>query len=229
MRDASDAPSGPEALQSDGFPDGLSAGSAVLVASAGDPSQTAICLHTICRYGDADDTALIVTTTESADRTIESSERVCTEPDRPSLGIVDTTSEQQSVTALYGEPPVVFTPGPADLERLVMALSDLSRNAAPSRGDRHLAVRSLTPVLQATSTKRGSSILGRITGLRSEMGLCLLGLDYTAHDEETMRAMADHADGVLWVTQPSSNQFDLEYRAARGRSVRPPMGGDTDD
>lgn len=204
-----------EAFQTGEFPDSLATGSTVLVANAGDPAQSAVGLRLLCQYGQADDTALIVTTTESADQTIETHERLCSS-NRPSLGIVDTTSREQSVSALYGETPVVFTPSPGDLERLVIALSDLSGNGPSSSETRHLCVRSLTPILEQSSTSRVCQVLERVTGLRSETGLCLLGLDYTAHGEETMAAIAEQVDGILWVTQPTPTRLEFEYQPARG-------------
>lgn len=212
-------------LQVDALPDGLGGGSTVLVASAGDPSRYAVGLRILATHGTAEDTAFVVTTTESAGQTIETYEALGAKAALPSLGIVDTTSEHQSVSALYGETPVVFTPSSGDLERLVMALSDLSGNTSPSNGARHLIVRSLTPILQSASTARVRTVLARITGLRSETGLCLIGLDYTAHDEETMTAVVEHVDGVLWVTQPSPDRLAFEYQSTRGRHSRSVIGG----
>lgn len=216
-----------EALQIASLPDSLSDGATVLVASTGDPARYAICLRLLCQLGTATDTAFVVTTTESATQTIKTYTGLAA-ADRPSLGIVDTTSEQQSVSALYGETPVVFTPSSDDLERLVLALSELSDNTSPSDGARHLVVRSLTPILESTATTRVCTILERITGLRSESGLCLLGLDYTAHDEETMTALADRVDGVLWVTHSAPKRLGFEYQPTRRRSNRSVFGGETD-
>lgn len=220
MDGSTDASVNPEALCVDSFPGGLSAGSTVLVASAGDLSQYAVDLRALCQYGQADDTALVVTTTESADRTIETYGRLCSESNRPSLGLVDTTSERQSIAAPYDETPVIFTPSPGDLERLTLALSDLSNDLSPSNGNRHLLVRSLTPILETTSVARVSTVLEQITDLRSGTGLCLLGFDYTAHDEKTMEALAEQVDGVLWVAQPSPDRISFEYRQATNRHRR---------
>ncbi|MFC7116652.1 hypothetical protein ACFQH2_19235 [Natronoarchaeum sp. GCM10025703] len=218
-----------EALQVDPLPNSLSGGSTVLVATTGDPSQYAVCLRILCMQGTEEDTAFVVTTTESADRTIAVYDRLGGETGRPSISIVDTVSEQQSVSALYGESHVVFTPSPGDLERLVMALSDLSDSSAPSNGAHHLVIRSLTPILKASSATRVSTVLERITGLRSESGLCLLGIDYTAHDEETIAAIAPLVDGVLWVNQPLPDRLSFDYQPTRGRHSRSVLGGGTDD
>lgn len=209
-----------EELQVDTLPDSLRGGSTVLVATAGDPLQYTVLLRMLSVHGTAADTALVVTTTESAHLTIETYEGLGVETDRPSLGIVDTTSEHQSVSALYGETPVIFTPSPADLERLVIALSDLSDNTSSSNGARHLVIRSLTPILESASLAHVCTVLDRITDLRSETGLCLIGLDYSAHDEETMTAIADHVDGVIWVTNPSSDRLAFEYQPTRGHRSR---------
>lgn len=208
-----------EALRIDAFPDGLSAGRTILIASAGNPSQYNVDLRALCRYGGADDTALIVTTIERADQILETYGRLCSTSDRPSLRLVDTTSEQQFVSALYDETPVVYTPSPDDLERLILALSDLSENRPPASGARHFVARSLTPLLATTPTARVCTVLERISGLRSETGLCLLGLDYTAHDEETMRTVAERVDGILWITHGSTG-LEFEYRPSSGRHNR---------
>lgn len=225
MDGRSDAAADPKAVAVDPLPGGLASGSTVLIASAGPPSRYAVDLRALRRYGRTDDAALVVTTVESADRTVETHGRLCSGSDSPSLGVVDTTSERQSVSAPYGETPVVFTPSPGDLERLTVALSDLSETVSPANGNRHLLVRSLTPVLETASTTRVRTVLERITGLRSGTGLCLLGPDYTAHDEETTAAVTDLVDGVLWTTRPAPDRVASEYRRASGRHGRSPPDG----
>lgn len=203
------------------YPDNFTRGSTVLIASAGNPSEYALDLHALSTFGEADDTALIVTTTGSADDTIETYDRLCPDENCPRLKLVDTTTEQQSVSALYEETPVVFTPSPDDLERLILALSELSGATPPRDGARHLAIRSLTPILDTTPTDRVCRVLERIQGLRSPTGLCLIGFDYTAHDQETLRALASEADGVLWVSQATDGRIEVEYQSRGDRHTSP--------
>ena len=217
-----------EPLQVDPLPESLRDGATVLVASTGDPARDAVTLHLLRSEGSTEDTAFVVTTTESADRTVAIYDRLEGEG-RPSLGLVDTTSEQQSVSALYGETPVVFTPSSGDLERLVLALSDLSDTVPPSAGRRHLVIRSLTPIVESSSPARVSAVLERIVGLRSETGLSLVGIDYTAHDEETMAGLSELVDGVLWVAQPSPGRLVFDYQATGGRHDRFVPGGEAGD
>lgn len=209
-----------QAWQMDTFPDDLSRGGSVLIASAGDPTRYAIGLNALCEYGDGDDTAFIVTTTRSADTTLETYEQVCPEKERPRLRLVDTTDRQPSVPSIYGEAATIFIPSPGDLERLVIALSDLSEATPPSDGARHLLIRSLTPILKETPVERVQTVLDRVTGLRANNGLCLLGIDYTAHDEPTIRSLAEQVDGILWVTESGDGTLEFDYLQTKGRRHR---------
>lgn len=195
----------------DTFPDDLSEGGSVLVASAGDPTRYAVDLHALCECGSGDDTAFVVTTTRSADTTLETYGRACPDGIRPRLRLVDTTARQPSVPSLYGEAATVFIPSPGDLERLVIALSDLSEATPPSDGARHLVMRSLTPILQEAPVDRVCTVLERVTGLRASAGVCLLGIDYTAHDEATLRSLAEQVDGILWVAESGETALEFDY------------------
>lgn len=141
-------------------------------------------------------------------------ERLGPDSDRPVPGLVDTTASQPSAAALYDETSVIYIPSPGDSERLILALSELSGDRPPMNGRRHPLVRSLTPLIEASSTTRVCSILDRITGLRTRDGFCLLGIDQTAHDEEVLTILSRRVDGVLWVTGSGSDRFEFEYQPA---------------
>jgi hypothetical protein len=96
-------------------------------------------------------------------------------------------------------------------------------------GNRHLVIRSLDPILNAAPTARVCRVLDRITGFRSERGLSLIGFQYTAHEEETMTAIAALVDGVLWVSQPSPDRLAFEYQSTRGRQSRSVLESSPDD
>lgn len=210
-----------DTVQIDDFPTGIGSGTTILIAGTVDPTTHALGLRALHQFSDPEDAAVLVTTTESADRTLATYDAMQTDSEQQSLGIVDTTSEQQYITALYDETPVVFVPSPGDLERLVLALSDIEGNRLQSGGTRHLVFRSLTPVLQNAPVRRVRSMLDRISGLRTGNGLTVLGVDYTAHDEETMTALTDAVDGVLWVTLTAGDQLEFEFQPARGHHGSP--------
>lgn len=221
MNGAPDEPTGGAADRLSTVLEGVRSGT-ILVAGTVEPSRHDLGLRLLCQYGHADDAALVVTTAESADETLDRYREVCPGPDRPSLRLVDTASEEQSVTDRYGDTPVVFTPSAGDLERLVIALSDLT---GPANGTRHLLVRSLTPLLREAPTARVCRVLERVTGLRTGTGRCLLGLDYTAHDRETMAALSASVDGVLWVMRSSSRDLAFEFHRSRAQHAPAPERG----
>lgn len=197
------------------LPGALADGATVLVVGALDPAEYAIPLRLLSQYGEPEDTAPVVTTLASADETLETWERVSEEGDRPSISIVDTTSEEQSIEATYGDVPTFFTPSSGDLERIVMALSELSGETRPFGGSRHLVFRSLTPILHEASAERVCRVLQRIGGLRTGTGLGLFGIDITAHDRATLTALADTVDGVVWIDRAKDGRFECEYHAKR--------------
>lgn len=203
------------------FPDAMGNGATVLVAGTIDPSTVALGLRALCQYGSSDDSAHVVTTTESAEETGAVYEDLSSS-DCPSIGLVDTTSESQYVASLYGGTPTVFTPSSADLERIVIGLSELSETMTPTAESRHLIIRSLSPLLEYSSSERVCNILQRISGLRIGSGIAVYGLNYTEHDEETIADLAQHVDGILWVTDGSDSALDFEYQLARRHSVTPP-------
>lgn len=197
------------------LPSILADGSTILVVGAFDPSRHDIPLRLLSHYGTSDDFAPVVTTLASADETIETWNRISDTENRPSIGIIDTTSEEQSIAATYGDVPTYFTPSSGDLERIVMALSELSGETRPFSGSRHLVFRSLTPILQEASTERVCQVLERIAGLRTETGLGIYGIDITAHDRATLTALADTVDGVVWIGRTNDGQFESKFHPKR--------------
>lgn len=196
------------------FPAAVSGGSTVLVAGTVDPSSYALGLRMLCQYGDAAHAGLVVTSTETADETIARYESVCPD-DAPSIGLVDTRSERQYLSSLYGPTPTVYTPSTADLERIVIALAELSETAVPPTDSRHLVVRSVTPLLEHASADRVCHVLQRISGLRTSDGIGYIGIDYTEHGQETVEALAQQVDGIVWVTRGSGKGVTFDYQPAR--------------
>lgn len=207
----------PNDVEVESFPERLATGSTVLIAGAGEPVEYALGLRILNHFGTGEDTALVVTTTGSADETVNTYEALSDPTTNPSLRLVDATSQQQNVTALYEEDPVVFVTAPGDLERIVIGLSDLTEARPTGEGRRHLLVRSLTPILESAAVDDVRTLLDRITGLRTETGLAILGIDYTAHSGETMSILAEHVDGIIWVRRHLDGEIALEFRPTRGR------------
>lgn len=206
----------------------LPPGTTVLVASSGPPTQHGLGLRALCRNGAAADTGLAVTTVTGTEESVHAYDAFCSRTPCPSLRIVDTTANHPSGRHSYKERPVVLVPGASDLERIALALSELTDHQQTTEGDRHLLVDSLTPILDLTATTSVCRMVDRIDGIRSGNGHCLFGVDYTAHSTETMAAVTNHVDGILWVTH-GDGTIDLEYRPTRGRHLTTPVEAAVDD
>jgi hypothetical protein len=195
------------------FPDAVTDGATVLLCGF-DPTEFALGLRCLGQFGSADDSAIVVTTKQGVSETSETYSSLTGSTPGASIGVVDMVSEGQSISAAYGEVPTVYTPSQGDTERLVIALSDLTGKIAAG-GNRHLVVRSLSPMLSATSTANVSDVVERISGLRTADGLAVFGLDYMAHDEATVAAIAETADRVLWITEQSDGDIEMDLRSTR--------------
>lgn len=200
-------------LPNDAFPDGMRDGATVVLCGF-DPTELGLGLHCLHRVGSAEDNAVVVTTVHGVEPTVESYGSLGDPEGNPALSVVDMVSEGQSISATYSEVPTVFTPSEGDTERLVLALSELTDGVAPN-GQRHLVVRSLSPMLEQASTDRVVDVVKRISGLRTDDGVALFGLDYTSHDEDAVQRIASAADRVLWVTKDSSGDVELDLRLTR--------------
>lgn len=197
------------------LPNGLSGDSTILIATNGDPSKFTVCLYVLGQLAGQEDTATVVTTTESADQIVSFYDDLEPRLNSPSIDIIDTISKQQSLSARYSETRVVFIPAPSDVARLLMGFSELAHNSGSTEGAHHLVVRSLTPIIEVSSVAQVTSFIEQMAQYRSESGVSLLGIDYTAHDEETTEAISKLADGVLWVSQSSPDEFAFEYWSSR--------------
>lgn len=220
MADSSKYVEDPVDVAVEPFPERLSSGTSVLIAGPVDPTRYVLGLRALCRFGAAEDSALVVTTNEGAGETASTYEGLSGSAAGPALAYVDTVSERQNLTAVYEERPVVYVTTPGDLERIVIGLSDLTGTGSPSNGTRHLLIRSLTPILNAANVEDVRAWIDRIVGMRTAAGMAVLGLDYTAHSEEVVSTLAETVDGVIWFSGTPESEIRFEYRPAVGRYNR---------
>lgn len=189
----------------------------ILVAGTADPTDRALGLRLLSHAGTPDDTAIVVATTEGRDAVVGHTRNAETANAAPSLAVVDTVSEDQYLTPPYEDVPTVYMPSADDLERVVIGISDLTGAVVPSTGTRHFVVRSLTPMIEGATSERVCRLLERIKGLRVGGGLGIFGVDFTAHDEETMEELTAVVDHLLWVSEDADGQLQFELRSAGPR------------
>lgn len=199
------------------LPESITTPATYLVAGPVDPAEHALCLHALAQYSSPEDAALVVSTTESAQTTIDRFRSIPSRDARPTIGLIDAVSRRQYIPALYEDVPTVYTPSPRDLERLVLAMSELTETIVPA-GARHLVIQSLTPSFSKTNVDNVCNFLDRVTGLRSSDGLGLVGLTLASHEDHVVAQLLQRVDGVLWVTERSNGSLDVTVRSPRNLS-----------
>jgi hypothetical protein len=182
----------------------------LLIADSRDPAESAVALRLLAQVGRRTDEAVIVTPTRSG-ATTRDFYRTITEPGRrPILRVVDALSSDQSVAALYTDAPTVYVPSPAGIERLIVAISELTTDYPPADGNRHLVVRSLTPILETVPAETIARVIDCIVDTSCPTGLSVFGCQYTAHSDAALDRLTAHVDGILWVERSTSGDVTLE-------------------
>lgn len=198
------------------LPTELAPGSVVLVIEPAKPAVVSPCLQLLAEYAAPEDVGIVVTTTDGADRTAETVSALAGTGSTPRLGVVDTVSLGQNVTAFHRDVPTVFTPGPADLARVGVAIDNLAAQVSSDEAT-HLVVRSVTSFF---GEEDGSTVvrgIERTFGRWTEDGIAVLGADFTAVDQETMQALEELADAVVRVGVTESGAYRLRYRDRSSR------------
>ena len=195
-------------------PDSIATPGTYLVAGTLDPAEHGLPLRLLGRYAESNDGVLVVSTTESASATIERVRSLCAGHMDGKLGVIDAVSRNQYISALYEAVPSIYTTTPRDLERIVVALSELT-TAVRTRDSRHLVVRSLTPSFSETNADDVYRFVERVVGLRTGSGLALLGLDLSAHDDAVVRELLQRVDGMLWADARTDGPITVQARSAR--------------
>lgn len=188
------------------LPETVAPGSVVLVTGPGAPADDGRCLRVLHRYAAAGDAAVVVTTEAGAEATIADDATVAGEAPAATLGVVDTVTHGQNITAFHRAVPTIYTPGPADLARVAVAVDNLDAQLA-SPGVSHLVVRSVTSFFAGDDPDTLVPRIGRLFGAWPDAGIAVLGVDVTAVDEPTVAALQDVADvGVRVAVTPSGDR-----------------------
>lgn len=195
-------------------PGSIAASATYLVAGTLDPAAHGLPLRLLGRYAEPDDGALVVSTTESASATVERARSLRSGLPDGQLGVIDAVSREQYISALYEAVPSIYTTTPRDLERIVVALSELT-TVIRTTGSRHLVVRSLTPSFSETNADDVYRFVERVTGLRTGSGFTFLGLDLSAHDDAVVRELLQRVDGVLWADVRTDESMTVDVRSNR--------------
>lgn len=202
----------------------LEAGQTLLVAESGDLRQHNVDLRLLATRSDSSEGTAFLKTKSTSEELLETEESLETDDSSDILGVVDAVSTDQNIASSYREIPVSYVVGPHELTRLSVALKNITDSSARVDRRQHLVVESLTPLLETSDPEAVCRFVGRITQNSALVdGFSILTVDFTAHDERTIRMVRDLVDFVLWVEElpDGSLRFDVEQadssKAGRGR------------
>ncbi|PSQ46958.1 hypothetical protein BRD15_07975 [Halobacteriales archaeon SW_6_65_15] len=188
----------------------LRAGQTLLIAESGDLRRHAVDLRLLAARSDPAEGAAFVTTETGSKATLEAYESLDAEESSAVLGVVDAVSHDQNLPASYRETPVSHVAGPHDLARLSVAVGDLLGSSEREDRRRHLVVQSLTPLLETSDSDVVERFIRRTTHSAFVDGFSILRLDFTAHDERTLKRVRNLADVLLWVEESPDGALDFE-------------------
>lgn len=198
----------------EGIPDTISDDSTICIAKPAPLTEYAVPLRITDRYTAANDCRIIVTSSVSAEETIQQ-QKSLTHTAASRIGVVDMTAGEH-LESLYQENPTISIPRPGELSQLAIAVWDLHEALSTSCSKTHVILRSLTPILDEEPLERVTNVLERlIRRQRSSSSLTVFSIEYTEHDEATIAAFKDLADGIVWVEQAGDRNLRLDYRRVR--------------
>lgn len=199
----------------------LEAGQTLLVAESGDLRHHHVDLRLLAaRSAPSEGTAFVATKTDSK-QLLGTYESLETEDASDILGVVDAVSHDQNLPASYREIPVSYVAGPHDLARLSLALADLTDSSTREDRRQHLVVESLTPLLETSDPDVVRRFVGQTTRNSTLVdGFSILTVDFTAHDERTVRLVRSLADFVLWVEESPDGTLTFEIEQGGSRKGR---------
>lgn len=203
-----------DSIDFEGLPEVVPSRSALCIAKPAPLTNYALPLRITDRYADPDDCRIIITPSVDAEETIRHQEAISPIADNR-LGVIDTSVDKHR-DALYQPTPVVYRPHPGELAQITLALWELDTALSPSCPKTHLILRSLTPILAEDSRERVINVLKQlIKRQQSTSSLTVFSVQYTELSESTMTALAELADGVIWVERQSNGTLRFDYQRTR--------------
>lgn len=185
----------------------LPADGITVVSSSFPPSDEQFTLDLLVDDLAPADTVILVTAHRPPGAVIETYEERFAGPSTPSLSIVDTTAGQRFEDS-YHDVTVNGIPGEEDLTRIALAISELAADAWTAEGDVHVVVPDVAPFL-TSDVELVRRMLQGLDALAAVTGILAVGIQYTAHDTETMAAITEAADTVVWADKGTDETIRL--------------------
>lgn len=187
---------------------GTPLGPLTLVAGSFPPDAESLPMALVSRDLAAEDTVILVTANQPPADVIESYEVRFTGSDTPNLAIIDVTADQ-TFRDTYHDVTVVGIPGVGDITRTLVEVSEVAEDVQSRGGDVHVVIPDIAPFVGTPRTH----VTRMLRSLREDdaiTGTVVVGFQYTAASSETMAALRDVVDTIVWAEKTPEGEVDLE-------------------
>lgn len=166
-----------------------------VVSTSFPPTEDRVVTEFLYEHVAPEDTVVLVTADSSLPEVIRTYEDLFAGPDTPTLSLINAAVDYR-FTDTYHDIAVFGVPGVEDLTNITIGITDLASDAADGSGAVHVVAPDLGPFL-ANDLDLVQRTIESITELDAVEGT-VVGVEYTKHETETVTALHERADAVLW-------------------------------
>ncbi len=131
-------------------------------------------------------------------------------PTRPALGFVDATTHRPTPAVKESVQALEDIPSSRDLLQLTTAIGDVCETVAPDGQPVNIVIPTFGSLLSAAPTDRVIRVLSHIAESNGTDGRVVIGLNYTAGSNETLQALKEHSDVILWAERDGGGRVRLD-------------------
>ena len=183
-------------------------GTNVLISGPPMAGKEAIAYRILAHGLENGEGVVIVSTTDSADKTVESLADIVGDIDDLPVGVVDCVTQQQGADT-QNTRTVKYASSPVDMTGIGIQLSELLEDFYERRGlqSNRVLLQSISTLLMYSDLQTVFRFLHVFTGrIASVGGLGLYTIDPTTHDDQEMNTLKQLFDGVIAVEGAHGDQ-----------------------
>lgn len=181
----------------------LDPGTNLLISGPPMAGKREVAFEILAEGSRTDEGAIIVSTKDSARKTLSQYERLVGNTDDLPIGIIDCVTQQQGADT-EETTQIKFASSPVDMTGIGIRLSGLLEEFYEGRGlqNNRVLLHSISTLLMYSDLKTVFRFLHVFTGrITSVDALGLYTIDPTTHDEQAMNTLKQLFDGVLRVEE----------------------------
>lgn len=188
--------------------DAVDPGTNLLVSGPPMGGKETVAYRILAHGLERDEGVVIVSTTDSAEKTIQSLADVAGTVDTLPVGVVDCVTQQQGAETTDTR-QIKYASSPVDMTGIGIQLSELLEEFYERQGlqNNRVLLQSISTLLMYSDLQTVFRFLHVFTGrIASVDGLGLYTIDPTTHDEQEMNTLKQLFDGVITVEDGADDQ-----------------------